>query len=424
MKLIPEQVRIIEQKLEQAKKDSIGYQDFFAAATVINGENNYTIDDGADRITKSQYYLLRQQIKEYKEALERAERIRDIKTDKIALGTKFSLQFAGEKESEQFTLVDIGLGLDTQYITMGSEVGKKLWHLKAGDSFSVILKNGNKVFGTVTDILTNPKEYVKYIISTKHSHRVSKLYHPIQEEQVLTETQRKLLLLEKNILATKINKEKRETEQFADGTKVTIQIGKKEPKTYTIVDKPEYIINPETEISINSNIVQRLYSRKKDGTFYLYEKPFVKGNSKKIAKLLDINQENVYSKREKSKTLRSLSRRMTAIEKILKQAKDINPEENGDSIGIGSHVSMMIKDETGIKTRRVEIIQQAVSYELETDYVEASSPLGVRIIGLTENDKISCSTGRGCYEVMVYDIDNHKESTKTTNPMNYQNIKK
>ena len=80
----------------------------------------------------------------------------------------------------------------------------------------------------------------------------------------------------------------------------------------------------------------------------------------------------------------------------------------------------MIFTKDGVKTRRSEIIQKAVSYELSTDYIEACSPLGVKIMGLTNNSEFVYRTQYESYSGIIYDIDNHEKANKTTNPMIYQ----
>ena len=116
-----------------------------------------------------------------------------------------------------------------------------------------------------------------------------------------------------------------------------------------------------------------------------------------------------------------LTSRLDTINHLLDTSikNEVVPDEK--KVGIGSHVSIMTFDADGSHNRRVEVIQKAVSYELETDYVEASSPLGVKIMGLTENEEFLCFTQSGKYYTgIVYDIDNRKNAARTTSPLIYQ----
>lgn len=59
----------------------------------------------------------------------------------------------------------------------------------------------------------------------------------------------------------------------------------------------------------------------------------------------------------------------------------------GDSIGVGSIVTLQLVDDAGnIIERTFEMINRAVSSELESDYVERISPLGIQIYGLKPSE--------------------------------------
>ena len=58
-----------------------------------------------------------------------------------------------------------------------------------------------------------------------------------------------------------------------------------------------------------------------------------------------------------------------------------------DSIGIGSLVSLTLIDQQGnVTSQNLEIVNRAVSTELESHYVERISPLGHVIYGLHPKD--------------------------------------
>ena len=419
MKLVPEQIKVIQEKLEQSKLKLKEYENYFSELSPVNGDNNYPVHDGGDRLTKTQYHLLKQQIQEYKNALKNAERITEINTEQIGLGTKFTLQFDGEEEKERFILADTGLGITEQYISLNSEVGIAILNLTEGERFDISLQNGQKVSGLVTSIITDQKEYpINYIRKRKYSSRKSTLYKPT-EERYLTDSQIELLEIEQENLKRKLAMEKNKENQIMDGTKITIKIGKEEPRTYTVVDKDEKEIDSDKEIGLDSTLLEKIAKRKSDDSFIIVKTE--KNKPKKIsAKVLEINQNNLLHNKERTILLRQLSSRINTITNILQTAKRVNPKDNQEKVGYGSHVSIMIFTKDGVKTRRSEIIQKAVSYELSTDYIEACSPLGVKIMGLTNNSEFVYRTQYESYSGIIYDIDNHEKANKTTNPMIYQ----
>ena len=411
MKLIPEQVQILTEKLKHIRKSLEGYNDYFSELHGVSGDRNYTIDSGNNRVTASQYHFLEQQRKEYEDYLKTANRIQEIDTDKIELGTKFHIHFDGEEEKEEFTLVDNSLGLSMGHISTTSDIGKAIFHLREKDRFVIVLEDGTKVSGEVTDIITNPKEYVNYIIKTPVRNRVSRLAKS-KKTLTLTNSQRDLLKLERNLLKEKLSREEQEKVMFHVGTKVTLKIGATTPKTYTIVDKKEKDIDPECEISIDSSLIDRMYHRKEDGRFYIYTGKTKKSSSKKIARVLEINQENVYSEEEKKKRVKALKTRITCIEKLLNKSTSCHPEENEEKIGIGSKVRLTIQQGAELEEKEVEIIQRAVSYELDSEYIESISPLGARLLGKQAGDMVYCPMQIGGYRVTINEITNEKQMPK------------
>lgn len=412
MKLTPEQVQILTEKLKQLKKSVESYKDYFAEISGISGENNYTVDNGNNSVTASQYHFLKQQQQEYETYLRTAERIQKIDTDKIELGTKFHVRFDGEEEKEEFTLVDNSLGLSMKHISMTSDIGKVITHLREKERFVIVLKNGTKVSGEVTDIITNPKEYVRYMISTPVKNKMSRIAYR-SKDLILTDSQRDLLCLEKNLLNRKLSQEEKEKVTIQVGTKVTLKIGTAPPKTYTVVEKTEKDIDPEHEISIESCLIDRMCHQKQDGRFSIYTGKKKKSSSKKVGRVLEINQENVFSEENKKQKIKSLKSRITYIEKLLNTSKSCPIEQNPKTINIGSQVSLTIQDGTNYEEKEVEIIQRAVSYELDSEYIESISPLGARLLGKQKGEEIKCPTKNGSYKVTINEVVNENQSGKS-----------
>lgn len=112
--------------------------------------------------------------------------------------------------------------------------------------------------------------------------------------------------------------------------------------------------------------------------------------------------------------------RLGEIRKILSTQKVASLPTDG-SIGIGSHFSVMLFTPEETLVRRVEMINQAVGEELESDYIEKISLLGTNIFGLKEGEEFIARSSHGKYITgKVFDIDNEKNIRKTNDPLTYQ----
>lgn len=80
----------------------------------------------------------------------------------------------------------------------------------------------------------------------------------------------------------------------------------------------------------------------------------------------------------------------------------------GDTIGIGTKFSVKLFGRFGEKTKNLEMINLAVSDELDSEYVERISPLGMAVLGLKNGDEFKYFTKRGWVTGYVYDIQNVK----------------
>lgn len=79
-------------------------------------------------------------------------------------------------------------------------------------------------------------------------------------------------------------------------------------------------------------------------------------------------------------------RRRSYFQRLLNSEVAATPTD--DSIGIGSLVTVQLEDENGdIEKKSFEVINQAVSTELVSDYVERISPLGHTLFGLKPTDE-------------------------------------
>lgn len=267
-----------------------------------------------------------------------------------------------------------------------------------------------------------------------------------------------------------------DTEKITVGTKFAIRFdGKDELEHYTLVESLDGINSSDGFISLQSSFCQALYEKKeKDDFLYevkigntretifgeivyiikncnsyvtyirnrkLYNRMSIqeirkrKNNiayNKEKRNLITLSQVDLL--RDESERLecglkrqklsygdcRTQKRRLNLVNKILSDSFIANVPSD-DTVGIGSHVSIMLFEDSGIETRRVELIEHAVSDELTTDYVEIISSLGMNIFGLKDNDSFSYyKSGFLIGSGMVYDIDNSKNASRITDPLVYQ----
>ena len=116
--------------------------------------------------------------------------------------------------------------------------------------------------------------------------------------------------------------------------------------------------------------------------------------------------------------------KLSALRQYISEYKIAQPPTS-ESIGIGTNFSFIINTPTGVINKRVEMINRAVSNELEDEYIERISPLGSKVFGLRENEEFTIRNSDGRkLKGMVYDIDNSKYPFKTNNPLVYKKIAK
>ena len=118
--------------------------------------------------------------------------------------------------------------------------------------------------------------------------------------------------------------------------------------------------------------------------------------------------------------------RLKKVRQLLKE-KEVVPLPTDGTIGIGTEFSIMIATKEGLTTKRVELINEAYSNELENEYIERISPLGSKIFGLKEGDSFEHTTfSHDIISAIVFDIDNTKKYEKTNSALVYhvKNVKK
>ena len=97
---------------------------------------------------------------------------------------------------------------------------------------------------------------------------------------------------------------------------------------------------------------------------------------------------------------RNAVNRMTVVKKLLKESKVAKPLDDG-TIGVGTKFELRYNKDGKIETLTGEMINQAVSDEVDTDYVERISPLGQQIYGLRVGDPFTFRDGNKVYKGSV-----------------------
>lgn len=103
------------------------------------------------------------------------------------------------------------------------------------------------------------------------------------------------------------------------------------------------------------------------------------------------------------------TQRLREIDKILKNNGVVAPSDD-DTIGVGSKFDLMFSNGREIEIKHLEMINQAVSDELDSEYVERISSLGSQIFGLRnqENFVVYLDKERNFYmRGKVLNIDNN-----------------
>lgn len=107
---------------------------------------------------------------------------------------------------------------------------------------------------------------------------------------------------------------------------------------------------------------------------------------------------------ERQPKTQSTISRLASINKMLSTAKIATPPTDG-TIGIGSTFDIVITDGTTSEERHYEMINYAVSTELEDAYVERIDTLGSKLFGKRQNDQISFIKGNKTYKAAVVNVD-------------------
>ena len=109
---------------------------------------------------------------------------------------------------------------------------------------------------------------------------------------------------------------------------------------------------------------------------------------------------------------RAAVNRMTVVKKLLAESKVAKPKDDG-TIGVGSRFELKYNKDGEIETITGEMINQAVSDEIDTDYVERISPLGQQIYGLRVGDPFTFRDGNKVYKGSVAAVELAQQPQET-----------
>lgn len=96
-------------------------------------------------------------------------------------------------------------------------------------------------------------------------------------------------------------------------------------------------------------------------------------------------------------------RRLAYIDKVLRTANIAEPPTDG-TIGIGSKFDVIIGEGDNSEIRQYELINRAVSDELDDTYVERISPFGEKFYGLKAGDQIKFKQNRKMQTATILNV--------------------
>ena len=112
----------------------------------------------------------------------------------------------------------------------------------------------------------------------------------------------------------------------------------------------------------------------------------------------------------------STIQRLAVIKKILASAPVVTESKPDGKVSLGEKVTIAIsRDGEELQTRTYEMINEAVSDEVESEYLERISPLGSKVYGLKVGDTFTIRENRKTYKGVVVGIEEQKTNAETIN---------
>ncbi len=448
MILIPEQVKALRDKIKELEEEIQEDKHFFK-----DDERNQLVPKFDNYVNKEMeidnYNYLVNQLEHYKRVLENSEFVKEYKDDLVDYGTKFKIRYYDDDNIETYTLVENSVGLkstyfnqDNGYISVDGYLGKTLRGKGAGDEFSYEVsvkgsKHTIKITGKILEIIAKTSSDISYITSKTKDRRIAKnvaikrkkIYARGDKKELdklneITLSQYNLLKEEQHSLAVSLSKLEKYENKIRVGSIIKIK-NNSETYEYTIVDKEKEDIDPFHEIDANSLIATKLFTKRKGdeirGTYH-YKKCDKDRTMRYEGIIVEIDNSMIPKEESIYDNVKNIYARLRRVKMLIEKSKIATPPTDG-TIGIGSKVSIMTFENGEVQNRRVEIINHAVSTELTSDYIEAISPLGNKLLGLKNNDSFmyyyygkNAILGQG----VVYDINNNMNETLAKDPLTYQ----
>lgn len=450
MILIPEQVKALREEIKRLEEKRKDYELYFKECDKSTLEPGF-VNFQDTTLEVDDYNTICKKLDSYKRALVENEFANLKETDAINYGTKFTVLFDDTKEEETYTLVQNTIGLireninrENGYMPYNSNLGRAVVGKTVDDAFSYTFYLKGKtdaitITGKIVNIIKQSNKDVNFIMSRPKSARISKKSEIIRKKAYMenyslelnklyeiTLSQYKLLKEEQERLTNSMVKLKKYEDRIMVGSIITLKDKLNKIKKYKVVDKDIYDIH--SEIDANSTFASKLFTKHKGD--YIKENYFYRENGKGktttyTGNIIDIDNSEVEKDESIYSSIWSIYSRLGFVNKMLRESKIVMPPSD-DIVGVGSKVSIITFEDGMIQNRRVEIINQAVSTELNTDYVEAISPLGQEIIGLKNNQMFdyryfstldnTTLLGNGA----VYDINNNMDEALAKDPTTYQ----
>ena len=450
MILIPEQVKALRDEIKRLEEKKQDYQEYFKECDKSTLEPGF-VKFQDTTLEVDDYTAVCKKLDSYKRALVKNEFVDLKETDTINYGTEFTVLYDDTKEEETYTLVQNTIGLIREninkknaYMSYDSNLGRAVVGKTVDDAFSYTfhLKGKNDaitITGKIVNIIKQSNKDVSFIMSKPKSARISKKNKIIRKKAYIendskelnklheiTLSQYNLLKEEQERLTNSLVKLKKYENRIMVGSIITLKDKHNKIKKYKVVDKDVY--DTHSEINANSTFASKLFTKHKGD--YIKESLFYRENGKGktttyTGNIIDIDNSLVEKEVSVYSSIWSIYSRLGLVNKMLRESKIVMPPSD-NTVGIGSKVSIITFEDGEIKNRRVEIINQAVSTELNTDYVEAISLLGQEIIGLKNNQMFDYKylstlnnntlVGTGA----VYDINNNMQEALAKDPTTYQ----
>lgn len=435
MILIPEQVKIIRDKINELEEKLADYNNYFKECEKTTSDEGFVkyVDQ---TMVENDYNYIKSQLDFYYNVLKKSEFVLRTNNKKIDYGTKFKIIYDDNLEEEVYTLAENEIALknkslnkNSSYIGSSSLLGESLRGKQVGDTFSYYVSlKGRKdsviVSGRIIEIIRKTKNDIDFIIARPMSERLAKRKVIVEsvdcKDNEMTLSQYELLKEERMRLINSLSKFEKYENKITTSSVVKLKDGNGDIKEFKIVDKDD--VDFAKEVKADSSFVSRLLTKKLgdkiEDTFY-YKKDGKQIRKKYTGKIISIDNSMVPKEESIYNSIYTIRTRLKKVNKLLKYAKIVEPTTKAN-VGLGSKVSIMTFENGKVQNIRVEVINKALSSEDTHSYVEAISSLGSAIIGLNNNDFFVYYDSKGrIHDGVVYDIDNTK-GKNAASPLAYQ----